>query len=84
MLWQLGRPRVGVHEGRVRLHEQLVQGYDALLQDLPHPVLRLVLPEVAGQPDVAAELEVAQRLLPRPREAVDHARRQPGAAGGVT
>ena len=84
MLGQLAGARVGVHEGRVRLHEQLVQGYDALLQDLPHPVLRLVLPEVSGQSDVAAELEVAQRLLPRPREAVDHARRQPGAAGGVT
>ena len=84
MLWQLTGPGVGIHERRICFNEKFVQGNDPVLQDLPHPVLRLVLPEVAGQPDVAPELEVAQRLLPRPREAVDHARRQPGAAGGVT
>ena len=46
VLWQLGRPRVGVHEGRVRLHQQPVQRDHVVLKNLPHAVLGLVLPQV--------------------------------------
>ena len=44
MLGQLASPGVGVHEGGVSLHQQLVQGDHAVLQDLPHPILGLVFP----------------------------------------
>ena len=56
MLGQLAGPGVGVHEGGVGLHQQLVQGDDAVLQDLPHPVLRLVLPQVTRETNVTTQL----------------------------
>ena len=75
MLGQLAGPGVGVHEGGVCLDQQLVQGYDAVLQDLPHSVLGLVLPQISRETDVAAELEILLRLLPVTSEAVDDAGR---------
>ena len=75
MLGQLAGPGVGVHEGRVGLHQQLVQGDHPVLEDLPHPVLGLVLPQISREPDVAAELEIFLRLLPVTSEAVDDAGR---------
>lgn len=75
MLWELAGSGVGVHEGGVRLDQQLVQGDDAVLQDLPHPVLGLVLPQISRETDVAAELEILLRLLPVTSEAVDDAGR---------
>ena len=72
MLRQLAGPGVGVHEGRVGLHQQLVQGDHPVLEDLPHPVLGLVLPQIPRQPDVAAELEILLSLLPVASEAVDN------------
>ena len=73
MLGQLASPGVGVHEGGVSLHQQLVQGDHAVLQDLPHPILRLVFPQVAREPDIAAELEILLCLLPVTGEAVNDA-----------
>ena len=72
MLRQLAGPGVWVHEGRVGLHQQLVQGDHPVLEDLPHPVLGLVFPQIPRQPDVAAELEILLSLLPVASEAVDN------------
>ena len=76
MLWQLTGPGVGIHERSICLNQKFVQGNDPVLQDLPHPVLRLVLPEVTGEPDIAAQLQILLCLLSGPSEAVNHAGRQ--------
>jgi hypothetical protein len=46
VLRQLGGPCVWVHEGRVGLHHEAVEGNHPVLEDLADAVLRLVLPEV--------------------------------------
>jgi len=74
MLWKFRCSCVRVHEGSVGFHQELVQRDHPLLQDSAYSIFRLVLPQVASQPNVAAELEVFDGLLTVPGEAVNNTR----------
>ena len=76
MLRQFAGSGVWIHEWSVCFHQKFIQGNDPVLQDLPDPVLRLVLPEVSSETDIAAKLQVFLSLFSGPSEAVNHAGRQ--------
>ena len=78
MLRQFAGSGVWIHEWSVCFHQKFIQGNDPVLQYFPHSVLRLVLPEVSSETDIAAKLQVFLSLFSGPSEAVDDARRQPG------